>query len=471
MRREGHDLKLLAVIYVSALAARVIPVLFTLDTGIALDDMFQYDALAESIRWGRGYTWYGGIPTAARAPLYPLFLAVIYFLFGHSFFAARIAQAVLASFLPLIVYLLGRRLFDRRVAVGAAWVLVFYPLFMLYPLGLITENLFFLLVPLTVLCLFKAIDTSRNSYYALAGLLLGLCILTRSVISGLVLLILPWLWYCLSDIRAALKKWGLILLPVAALTVPWSIRNSLLYGQFVFVESSLGFNFYLGYHPSGTGTFDSPIAVDFLEEIGGFDSPGLETERLAHNLGMERGLRFIGERPLRALWLMGSKLSHFLRLDKRAVLYFYSNNFLGELPTLVLLVILLVICLPWVFVALLSVLGMSFAEVTRDKVLIYLLFFYYIGVHMLIMSEPRFHLALVPFLAIFAVQGGVTLPRLRGQLQTSDVAVRRAAGWRLAWCLLAMGLLVLNWAYEIHVDMDKLRVIFSAGGNTARFTY
>ncbi len=108
---------------------------------------------------------------------------------------------------------------------------------------------------------------------------------------------------------------------------------------------------------------------------------------------------------------------------------------------------------------------------TRDKVLIYLLFFYYIGVHMLIMAEPRFHLALVPFLSIFAVQGAVTIPRVRRRLQASDATVRRAAGWRLAWCLLAMGLLVLNWAYELHVDMDKLGMIFSAGGNTARFTY
>jgi hypothetical protein len=68
--------------------------------GIALDDMFQYDALAESIRHGEGYTWYGGIPTAARAPLYPLFLAMIYTVFGHQFLAARIVQAMVGSVVP-----------------------------------------------------------------------------------------------------------------------------------------------------------------------------------------------------------------------------------------------------------------------------------------------------------------------------------------------------------------------------------
>jgi hypothetical protein len=257
----------------------------------------------------------------------------------------------------------------------------------------------------------------------------------------------------------------LVLLSVAVLTIPWSIRNSLLHGQFVFVESSLGFNFYLGYHPEGTGTFDSSIAVDFVERIGGFDAPDLETEKLVHNLGMERGLGFIKKDPIRAIWLLLSKLSHFLRLDKRAALFFYSNNFLGELAPLILFLVLSVLCLPWVVVLLLSLIGMSFSDIARDKVLIYLLFFYFVGIHMLIMAEPRFHLVLVPFLTIFAVQGAMTLSQVR------DVAIRRDAGWRLICCLLVMALLVLNWVYELNADMDKLRLIFSPGGNMARFTY
>jgi 4-amino-4-deoxy-L-arabinose transferase-like glycosyltransferase len=471
MGRESRDAKSLAIVFVVGLFLRLMPMLVSLDMGIALDDMFQYDALAESIRLGQGYTWYGGIPTAFRAPLYPLFLAIIYGFFGHQFLAVRVIQAMMGASLPLIVYVLGRRMFDDRAARIASWVIVFYPMFLFYPLGLVTENLFFVLVPLTILYLIKALDTSRLLYYLLGGLLLGLSVLTRSVMSGFVLVILAWLWYYVSDKREALKSWALILLSVALLTIPWSIRNSLLYGQFVFVESSLGFNFYLGYHPEGAGTFDSSIAVDFMEGIGGFDDPGLETEKLVHNLGIQRGVQFIQKDPARAAWLLVSKLSHFLRLDKRAALFFYSNNFLGDLPAPILLLVLLVLCLPWVIVVLLSVIGMSFSRMTRDKVLIYLLFIYFIAIHILIMAEPRFHLVLVPFLAIFAVQGARILPRVRGQLQARDVAARRNARWRLIWCLLVMALLVLNWVYELNVDMEKLRLVFSPGGNMARFTY
>lgn len=471
MSREGRDVKFLGLVFGVALTLRLIPVLLTRDLGIALDDMFQYDALAESIRLGRGYTWYGGIPTAARAPAYPLFLAVVYSAFGHRFLAARTVQAVMASFLPVVVYALGRRLFDRRVARIASLVMAFYPMFLVYPLALVTENLFFLLVPLMVLCLLKAVETSRTRYYVLAGLALGTCILTRSVLAGFVLLILPWVWHYSARRRHAVKNCAVIVVCVAVLTVPWSIRNSALHRQFVFVESSLGFNFYLGYHPEGTGTFDSAIAVDFLEEVGAFEKPDLETEMRAHNLGMEKGLQFIRQNPGRAAWLVLSKLSHLLRLDKRAPLYFYSNNFVGEVAPSVLLFALLVICLPWVVVLLLAVMGMSFSRVASETVLIYLLSAYLLGVHMLIMAEPRFHLVLVPFLVIFAAHGARESTRVKDKLQASDAALRRSTRWRLALSLLVIALLVLNWVYELSVDMDKLRVLFSAGGNLARFTY
>ncbi len=471
MKRQGHRWRSEGVLFLLALVVRLVPVLLSLDLGIALDDMYQYDGLADSIRLGQGFTWYGGIPTAARAPLYPLFLAVLYTLFGHHFAVARIAQAVLGAFVPVVVHNLGRRLFDARAGMVAASIVALYPMFLLYPLGLATENLFFLLVPATILCLYQAAETSHRGLFLLAGVLLGLTILTRSVISGFLVLLLPWLWWYSSDRREALKNWILVLAPVALLTVPWSIRNTLLYHEFVFVESSMGFNFYLGYHPEGTGTFDSDIAVEFLEEIGAFDEPTLETEKASHNLGMERGLGFIRDDPVRAAWLLLSKLSHFLRLDKRVLLYFYSNNFLGELPPPVLLLIFLAICTPWVAVLLLSVPAMVMSRLTRYNTLVYLLLIYLVGVHVLIMAEPRFHLAMVPFLAIFATQGIRALRSASDNLHSSESAARQHARWGLLLTAALVALLLLNWAYELNVDAEKLRLLFSSGGNTARFTY
>src|SRR5512144_1926005 len=109
-------------IFVVALVLRFIPVILARGLGIGLDDMFQYDMLARSLAAGHGFRWYAkadldklapyvdfdltsvkdydpalGIRTSFRAPLYPAFLAIVYFITGSGasrFFAARLAQAI-----------------------------------------------------------------------------------------------------------------------------------------------------------------------------------------------------------------------------------------------------------------------------------------------------------------------------------------------------------------------------------------
>ena len=126
-------------IYLVALILRLIPVLLTRGLGIGLDDMFQYDMLARSLASGNGFRWYAqedlkllepyvdfdlstakgydpehGLYTSFRAPLYPTFLAVVYF-FSETdfsrFFAARLAQVILlgAPLAPL-TYLTAKHL-------------------------------------------------------------------------------------------------------------------------------------------------------------------------------------------------------------------------------------------------------------------------------------------------------------------------------------------------------------------------
>jgi len=127
-------------IYIVALVLRLMPVILARGLGIGLDDMFQYDMLARSIVAGNGFRWYAqedldqlasfvdfdlstikdydpvrGIPTSFRAPLYPTFLAFVYFFSGTDFsrfFAARLAQAILlgAPLAPL-TYWVAQRLF------------------------------------------------------------------------------------------------------------------------------------------------------------------------------------------------------------------------------------------------------------------------------------------------------------------------------------------------------------------------
>jgi hypothetical protein len=53
-------------------------------------------------------------------PLYPYFLALIYSVFGHSYWAVYMVQLALAMALLLLIYDTARRLFDRRAGIMAA---------------------------------------------------------------------------------------------------------------------------------------------------------------------------------------------------------------------------------------------------------------------------------------------------------------------------------------------------------------
>ena len=174
-------------IYIVALVLRLFPIFLARGLGIGLDDMFQYDMLARSLAAGNGFRWYAqadldqlasfvdfdldsiseydpllGIPTSFRAPLYPTFLATVYFFAGKEFsrfFASRLAQAIfLGAPLAPFIYLVSRKLFPARLvgegsgvrsepaARTAAWVVAAYPMLLVYPLGLGTENPFFVLL-------------------------------------------------------------------------------------------------------------------------------------------------------------------------------------------------------------------------------------------------------------------------------------------------------------------------------------
>src|SRR5829696_1910333 len=128
-------------IFSVALILRLMPVILARGLGIGLDDMFQYDMLARSLSAGNGFRWYAqedlnqlasfvdfdlstvkeydpilGIPTSFRAPLYPTFLAIVYFFNGtgfSGFFAARLAQAIfLGAPLAPLTYLVAKQLFS-----------------------------------------------------------------------------------------------------------------------------------------------------------------------------------------------------------------------------------------------------------------------------------------------------------------------------------------------------------------------
>src|SRR6185436_20118617 len=419
-------------IFIVALILRLIPVILARGLGIGLDDMFQYDMLARSLASGNGFRWYAqedlnqlasfvdfdlssvkeydpilGVPTSFRAPLYPAFLALVYFFNGTNFsrfFAARLAQAIfLGAPLAPLTYLVSRKLFpplhqggravwnSERAAHISGWVMAAYPMLLVYPLGLGTENPFFILLLLSFFFLLASNENPTPFNFLLSGLFLGLTALTRSVILPFAVLAILWSLFILYQQRGA----TLIAIALLLTVSPWIIRNSLLHHKPTGIETSMGYNLYLGYHPKGNGSFVFGPSLDLLPILDDAERDKIRTQQ---------AMEFIREQPERFFPLAVNRLGFFFGLEKRVLMYFYSNNIIGYIPRSLLLTISAILLLPFVFISTYAALGLSFLRWRPEHILLGLLLISYLLPHIFILSEDRFHLALVPYIAMLAAQ-------------------------------------------------------------------
>ncbi|MEK6917155.1 MAG: hypothetical protein AABW92_05420, partial [Nanoarchaeota archaeon] len=73
---------------------------------LPLSDAANYDQIAVNIVSGHGFSEVidgQKVPTMRRTPIYPLFLAGIYSIFGHNYIAVKIIQAILGALLCIVI--------------------------------------------------------------------------------------------------------------------------------------------------------------------------------------------------------------------------------------------------------------------------------------------------------------------------------------------------------------------------------
>jgi len=235
------------------------------------------------------------------------------------------------------------------------------------------------------------------------------------------------------------------------------VRNSLLHGRPTGIESALGYDLYVGYHPESDGTFEYGIARDLIPML----DDGLRDE-----IGIEKALGFIRDDPGRIPYLMVRRLGFFFGLERRALTYFYSNNFFGYLTPPVLIGVAVLLLTPFMLVSLSAAFGLATTRWDRLSILLALVVFGYLAPHVMILGEDRFHLTLVPFLAVFAGlfwDGGLAAVYARLRTRTGQFAI--------ALALLVAALLLLNWGLELARDADRLALLIGPLGNQTYFPY
>jgi 4-amino-4-deoxy-L-arabinose transferase-like glycosyltransferase len=442
--------------------------------------MYQYDMLGLSLARGHGYRWYqreyveriegyidsnyaidlrpedvpqDGYPTVFRAPGYPALLAVIYRLAGEAdrLAAARLVQSALGALLAPLTALLAWRLGLRaRPQLAAAVMVALYPILWMYPIGLGSENLFFLLTLAGVILLLWAADDRRPGAAAVAGAVLAAAALTRGILT--LFLVFACLWLAR---RAGWRPALALALTAAALILPWAVRNSRVIGRPAFIENSLGYNLFVGYHPAGDGGFVADVALiptRFMDDG--------QRDRWA----AQQALGFIRDDPLRALELSPRRLAYLLGFETREMLFFYSGNLFGPIPTPWLVTAYLVLVLPWIAVAVAAPFGLAAAEDRPGRNLTLLLVAATVLAYVPVLAEPRFHLPVVPFLAPYAAAIW---------LRPASLLPWRFPGTRRAYALAVVAVLVVlgAWRWDFARQAPKLASVLAPGGNLLRLDY
>ena len=208
-------------------------------------------ALVQSLLNGRGYSLDG--PTAITPPLYILFLASLYRLFDGPA-AVRLVQIVLGAAGCVVLYAIGRRVFDQTTGLLAAGLLSLNPL-VVYLAGLhLTESLFLFLVLLLIWQSLRVADQPTAIQAVGLGGLLGLAMLVRAIFVAFLPFVFVWavsVW----GIRTshAYRVFAVALVSAMVVIMPWTVRNYLVLGAVVPVQSNGGMVFWASNNPRSDG--------------------------------------------------------------------------------------------------------------------------------------------------------------------------------------------------------------------------
>jgi 4-amino-4-deoxy-L-arabinose transferase-like glycosyltransferase len=239
-----------------ALVARIVAAI-TLD-GFQHPHLEEWDGIAHNMLEGRGFTYlhHGIIYYSQIAPLSAWISAASYWLTG-SIAAAMLLQIAAGATLAVVAARIAERLFGGWVAPLSAGLLVaVHPGLTIYSAtrshSLAFDALFF---ALTLLQAYRLHDQPTVGRSLQLGAILGVGMLSRATI--IVFLPIAALWLLATSPRASwrtLLRCGLVAgLCAAAIVAPWSIRNSLLHGRFVFMLTTDSEVFWRGNNPLATG--------------------------------------------------------------------------------------------------------------------------------------------------------------------------------------------------------------------------
>lgn len=268
-RVRSYHIFLLALLVRLALLLASHGLVFT-ETRVTDQVSFQNEAtnVAASIANGNGYEspFIGALggnphlgPTSWLAPVYPLFIALWFWIFDvfsrQAYFCIIAAQCVFSAVTAIPILRIGELTVGRRAGMIASFTWAVFPWFSRWAITWIWEISLSTLL-LTLLFWFTLAlkeETTRRAWIRF-GALWGFTLLVNPAL--LTFLPVSLAWVALERRRRPLgwiTPTLLTLLAATAVISPWLIRNRIVFGQWAFLRTNFGFEFVMGNVHGGTG--------------------------------------------------------------------------------------------------------------------------------------------------------------------------------------------------------------------------
>lgn len=237
------------ILLIIILASFLIPLIYSFVHRIPPKvDARAYDQIAVNLTEGFGYredrnkSYEFDVAIVRAGPAYEFFLAGIYKMFGHYYEVVWVIQALLHALTAWLIFLAGRSLFKKETAgLWAALLFGLHPDLIEIAAMLMTETLFLFLLAL-IIWLFVNIFNKPNGWKSVVlGLMVGLAVLTRPTL----ILFAPVILF-FYILRKNYRDSFVFIICLTTSLAPWTLRNYLVYHQFILTTLTGSFNLWVG---------------------------------------------------------------------------------------------------------------------------------------------------------------------------------------------------------------------------------
>lgn len=427
------EILILVALFIFAMVPRTAWVVYNDRPPQGLNDPSLYAMFGDFIADGDGYIR----PTGEKIAYYPVgFPATVgglkkagdLFGWGRSVLSIKLMNAVLGAMTVSLIYLLGRRLFDRRVGLAAGALLAIFPSQIFYTGTVLSEPLFtFLWVAALTVLFWRPWSRDGISYARLlaVGLLLSYATMTRGITLMFPLVLLGvWLVYQHSKQRAVLQAL-VVWAGIAVLIVPWSVRNTLAFDQLTGPSTNMGDDLCIGnfYGSNGAFTLDGKC-------FEGYEGMSPQEVELARNRdGVRIAIEDVVSHPLRVPRLVAQKAYWLLYKDDDGIWAAESYGHDPFIPQSRRELLSRIANNIYYVTGALTIAGVLIFLLARDvrRTGLLLAFLYVLAIPLVFFGDPRFHFPAMPLAAIIATATVImawdfSRRRLRGQSSSADAS-------------------------------------------------